>query len=41
MEHAASHSLVGPMHKPVEPTAFPRPELNLSSRDDAAYPFSL
>jgi type VI secretion system secreted protein VgrG len=41
VEHAASHSLIGPMSRPVEPTAFPRPELNLASRTDAAHPFSL
>jgi type VI secretion system secreted protein VgrG len=41
VEHAASHSLIGPMSQPVEPTAFPRPELNLASRTDAAHPFSL
>jgi type VI secretion system secreted protein VgrG len=41
VEHAASHSLIGPMSRPVEPTAFPRPELNLASRKDATHPFSL
>ena len=41
VEHAASHALVGPMSRPVEPVAFPRPELTLASREDAAFPFSL
>ena len=41
VEHAASHSMVGPMNRPVEPITFPRAELSLSSHKDAAYPFSL
>ncbi|QSI32697.1 type VI secretion system tip protein VgrG [Variovorax sp. RKNM96] len=41
VEHAASHALVGLMSRPVEPVAFPRPELTLASREDAAFPFSL
>jgi len=41
VEHAASHSLVGPMSRPVEPITFPRADLSPSSHKDAAYPFSL
>ncbi|MDQ0013744.1 type VI secretion system secreted protein VgrG [Variovorax boronicumulans] len=41
VEHAASHALVGPMNRPVEVVAFPRPELTLASREGAAFPFSL
>ena len=41
MEHAAMHSQVGPMSRPVPDITFPRSELSLHSHQDTAYPVSL